>query len=70
MGATWGSGERDEGDGMTIDELARLSSVDDRLKALHDKLDRGPLTEDETFELQKLLDQYERLIDRANSETA
>ena len=53
---------------MTIDELARFTAVDDRLKVLHGKQDRGPLTEDETFELQKLLDEYERLMDKANSD--
>lgn len=52
---------------MTIDELARLSAVDERLKVLTNKQDQGTLTDDEKLELQKLLDEYELLIDKANT---
>jgi hypothetical protein len=51
---------------MTIEKLGRYHEVDTRLKELADKQDRGKITDDEVFEQQKLLDEFEVLADQAS----
>jgi uncharacterized protein YnzC (UPF0291/DUF896 family) len=48
---------------------ARYVKVDKRLAELFDKQEREKLTDDEVFEQQKLLDEYEGLVDKFSRES-